>query len=468
VIPLLLGLLSLLVAPVVDRFVRVGGSAEAWLEGFVLAVVVGAVAGLTLPEALDVAGLTAVVALGVGLGAGVVVHRTLESRGTDVLWLVALLAHSLLDGGTIAADPHAHSLAGAVILHNLPVGLAVWRIATAEGGRRTAVAVLLAMAVATALGFLLLDPLRSRLGASALLVLQCGFAGILLHPLAHLGRSRGPWSAAGVVLGVAALLAVSHVHPPATTPAGGHLGYVATAVALMWRAAPALVVGAAVAAASYRRTLGPWLDPTAVLLSWALVGLGWTLTWVVPAAAVGALQRGSLPPDAPERWVATLARILVGFGLAACLEPTLHLEALPSAAGWLASGLGAALFAAFGPGALPVAAILDHDRPVSLGLLAFAPWFAPSAWAGLRAASWPAIAAAAAVTVAAVTIGALAGLPEGQSLARLHLRAAEGPTPLQLFAAVALGVLTLRSLVRVGPGAVLDSVLHPSPAEAAP
>lgn len=447
-IPLLLGLISLLVAPIADRLVRVGGGAEAWLEGFVLAVVVGAVVVLLLPEALGAAGITALVALALGLAAGVAVHHTLEARGNDLLWLVALLAHSLLDGGTIAADPHAHSLAGAVILHNVPVGLAVWRIASAEGGARIAGGVLLAMALATAVGFVLLDPATRALGEGSLLVLQCLFAGILLHPLAHLGRSRGPWGAGGVLVGVAALAWLAHGHAPPTGPVGDHLTFASTALVLVAWAGPALVLAAAGEAVGADAWTAPF-PAVAVLLSLALLGAEPTLVWLVAGAVVHAV-RARLGASAPPKvvpWDRTLAHVLIGVSVAACIEAAVDFSALPPGIGAALGGAAVAIFAAAGPGALPVLAVFAHERELSLGLFAAAPLIA-----GARGLPrWALVAAA---------IVAAPFLPPDLGADRLH-GAAEGLAWWQALALAALGLLALRALARRGPATVLDSVLHP-------
>jgi hypothetical protein len=429
VTPLLLGLGSLLAAPALDRLVPARGGAESWLEGFVLAVVLGTVAVLLLPEAIGVAGPVALLALGVGLVAGVGVHRLLEHRSGDWMWVAALLAHSLLDGGTLASDPHAHALASAVILHNAPVGLAVWRIASHEGGPRIAGGVLVAMAAATALGFVLLEPVAGALGEAPLYALQAGFAGVLLHPLAHLGRSRGPWGALGVATGVAALALLSHGHAGQIEVAGGHVGAGAAFLVLAgW-------TGLAFAAGSVLR-LPAWAAPAAMIA--ALFD-----PWIGALVFAAGLAAGRAPEPA-------LPQLLAGLGVAAAMEPALAGVPVPAPAAW--GALGVAAFARVGVGVLPVLAVYQHHTGgVPVALLALAPALADPSGRGLAVGA---------------ALGALAAATPVGSLNDLDARAQAGLLPHQAAGVAALGVLALRALAVHGPAALLDAVLHPEEATA--
>lgn len=103
---------------------------------------------------------------------------------TAILGLIALILHSLMDGATLAvADQEWLGLA--VMLHQLPFGLAVWWLVQHARGRHFAIAVLAAMSLATIAGFALTVQILPLLNASAGVVLQAFLAGSLLHVLIH-------------------------------------------------------------------------------------------------------------------------------------------------------------------------------------------------------------------------------------------------------------------------------------------
>ena len=105
-------------------------------------------------------------------------------RLTTLLGLAALLLHSVMDGATLAvAEQQWLSLA--VVLHQLPMGLAVWWFILHAHGRRTAQVVLSAMLLATVLGFFGTRQILPLLTTYSSVVLQAFLAGTLLHVLVH-------------------------------------------------------------------------------------------------------------------------------------------------------------------------------------------------------------------------------------------------------------------------------------------
>lgn len=103
---------------------------------------------------------------------------------TTVLGLAALLMHSVMDGATLAVGEQSW-LAFAVVLHQLPFGLAVWWLLRHLSGVRLAATILACMSIATILGFTLTTQILPLLNASASVVLQAFLAGTLLHVLIH-------------------------------------------------------------------------------------------------------------------------------------------------------------------------------------------------------------------------------------------------------------------------------------------
>ncbi len=105
-------------------------------------------------------------------------------RLTAVLGIFALVLHSIMDGATLAiADEQL--LAWAVVLHQLPLGLAVWWLIRHASGIVLARLVLLGMIIATIAGFMLTQQILPWLNDSANVALQAFLAGSLLHVLVH-------------------------------------------------------------------------------------------------------------------------------------------------------------------------------------------------------------------------------------------------------------------------------------------
>lgn len=252
---LLLAVFLLGLGPVVFRLARRRSWVLDGLDGLVL-VSVGLLVGMhILPDSIAVAGLLAVLAALVGLAAPMVLER-LSGQPHDkshriVLWvaLAGLLIHAAVDGMALAGgEVHGHAgehLAQAVILHRLPVGVALWWLIRPTSGVLVALGVLAAMAVSTALGFFLAGPLTAPLGGTGVALFQALVAGSLLHVVIHRlsGSHRGgSWrlaESAGALLGLALVLFPSLLH-------GHHLflgPYARRLVALLLETAPALFLG---------------------------------------------------------------------------------------------------------------------------------------------------------------------------------------------------------------------------------
>ncbi len=105
-------------------------------------------------------------------------------RFTAVLGLIALILHSVMDGATLAVA-NEELLAWAVVLHQLPMGLAVWWLVRHASGIMLARIVLLSMIIASIAGFLLTQQILPWLNDSANVALQAFLAGTLLHVLVH-------------------------------------------------------------------------------------------------------------------------------------------------------------------------------------------------------------------------------------------------------------------------------------------
>lgn len=259
---LLLSLAALLVGPVVERLVRRAAWTEAMLDGFVLTALVGLILIHVLPHNVEVAGLWAFVAAGFGFLVPLLLERRLHdhgdgSRGLHRWLLVAgflgYAIHASLDGLALATGHDDHGEAGellgiAVVLHRIPVGLAIWWLLRPAVGPLGTMAIIGTIAASTVAGYGASSWLLEGLERPAVGLLQALVAGSLLHVALHPGGNRqgGPAqakaSAIGGMLAVVALFGVATVHPMARRFAE-EVGSGAAFRAFYLQAAPALLLG---------------------------------------------------------------------------------------------------------------------------------------------------------------------------------------------------------------------------------
>lgn len=107
---------------------------------------------------------------------------------TALLGALALAVHSLMDGATLAAAGSDQWLAAAVVLHQLPLGLAIWWLVRHALGRTMSVITLIGMGLATIIGFVLTQQVVPALSHTTAAGLQAFLAGALLHVLIHRHR----------------------------------------------------------------------------------------------------------------------------------------------------------------------------------------------------------------------------------------------------------------------------------------
>lgn len=171
-------------------------------RAFDIAVWIGVLALLafeTVPEALAVGGLIGASFFLLGLlGPSALEHglRSLARETHLAALLIALLGlalHALADGAVLAAVGPGHDeLGAAVALHSLPIGLAICWVAIPALGWPRALAVLLAMAAATLLGYAVTPDLETLLGPRPWAWIQLAVAGLLLHALAGRPHAHPP------------------------------------------------------------------------------------------------------------------------------------------------------------------------------------------------------------------------------------------------------------------------------------
>ncbi|MGE0625362.1 MAG: hypothetical protein AB7I04_16930 [Pseudomonadales bacterium] len=196
----LLSTLVLVTAPLLYGVLHRYRRSRDALEGFVLVTIAGIVVLHIVPGAWELAGLSSLIALAVGAAFPLLLERiyrrALERAHLFVLILAAvgIVVHAVLDG--IALLPEAdgggildNELALGVILHRLPVGVAVWWVLRPQFGPVPAMCVLALIVVATGASYFFgAGLLTADLGLLALF--QSFVAGSLLH-VALVGTTAG-------------------------------------------------------------------------------------------------------------------------------------------------------------------------------------------------------------------------------------------------------------------------------------
>ena len=186
---LALSIVALLAGPMTYTYGRRNRIARQILDGFIFITIAGIVAVHIIPEALTGGGDMAIVFLALGLAFPVVLERGLHgsfhaAHGV-VLALAALglVIHAALDG--IALLPAGNrDLAYAVILHRLPVGMAIWWSLRPNLGLTAALVAFTLIISASAASFVLGAPVVELAEAQSIAWLQAFISGSLIHIVA--------------------------------------------------------------------------------------------------------------------------------------------------------------------------------------------------------------------------------------------------------------------------------------------
>lgn len=186
---LALSILALLLGPVIYGLSRQNHVARQVLDGFIFITIAGIICVNIIPEALAVGGTLALLFLLLGLAFPVVVEHGFSSALHEahivvlILAALGLIIHATIDG--IAILPAQGSdLAHAVILHRLPVGMAIWWSLRPTLGTPVAVGAIVMISLATAVSYILGAPMVELAEARSLAMIQAFVAGSLIHIVA--------------------------------------------------------------------------------------------------------------------------------------------------------------------------------------------------------------------------------------------------------------------------------------------
>ena len=186
---LILSIAALLLGPIIYAFGRRNSAMRQILDGFIFITIAGIICVDIIPEALTVGGTLAVIFLVLGLAFPVIIergfHGAFHAAHKMVLIVAALglVVHAIIDG--IALLPtQSRDLAHAVILHRLPVGMAIWWSLRPNLGLPVAIAAFAMISVATAASYLLGAPFVELAEARSIAFLQAFVSGSLIHVVA--------------------------------------------------------------------------------------------------------------------------------------------------------------------------------------------------------------------------------------------------------------------------------------------
>ncbi len=261
---LILSLVALALGPVLYGVFRGMGAVRRSLDGFLFVAIAGIVMVHIVPEVFAIAGYQAIafLLLGIAFAFGVERHP-LEASGGRYAWVVmvgalGLILHAAMDGiallpgellhshdghdhgelpsftpDRLQNDLHTHEegsgglltnhLALGVILHRIPVGMAIWWTLRPVMGSAVALGALALIALATSAAYLFGEPVIDLMQTSGVACFQAFVAGSLLHVIVFSSirqssedsAARNSYNALGERLGILAGLCLVFMVPHA-------------------------------------------------------------------------------------------------------------------------------------------------------------------------------------------------------------------------------------------------------------
>ena len=183
---LILSLAALLLGPLIYSAGKRYAPFRRLLDLSILVAIAIIVLLHVIPDAWAVAGTWVLLVVAVGLlfpaALETLFRHAHESahRVIVVLAAIGLLLHAAVDG--LALSPQSGAAIGwGIVLHRIPIGMAIWWTVRPALGRTAAIAAFALIAVATVGGYLVGDRLLAVAESLPLMLLQAFVAGSLVH-----------------------------------------------------------------------------------------------------------------------------------------------------------------------------------------------------------------------------------------------------------------------------------------------
>lgn len=183
---LVLSIAALLLGPLIYVASRNSAVARRIIDALIVASIAVIILAHIIPDAYALAGNRAIVILLLGIAFPMLLER-LFRKATDaahfaivIVAVVGLLLHSVIDGVALLPE-NGNVLAYAIVLHQLPVGMAVWWAVRPNFGIPRAVTVFSAIIIATVSGYFVGDIAIQWVAAKNLALFQAFVAGSLIH-----------------------------------------------------------------------------------------------------------------------------------------------------------------------------------------------------------------------------------------------------------------------------------------------
>lgn len=181
--------MALLLGPVIYSLGRNYEIARKVFNGIIV-LTIAAIIGLhIIPEALKHGGMLAIIVIMLGIAFPMVLER-LFRKATDTAHLVVvaiaamgLLIHSIVDGVALLPESGA-GLAHAIVLHRLPVGMALWWAVRPNYGMTITIFAFALVLLATAAGYFMGEPAIAMAETRTIAMLQAFVSGSLIHVVA--------------------------------------------------------------------------------------------------------------------------------------------------------------------------------------------------------------------------------------------------------------------------------------------
>ena len=257
---LVLSLLALALGPILYGLSQKKDLLRSALDGLMFVTITGIVIVHIVPDVYNLAGITALLFMAAGAGFAFLVERqSILENGDRSAWIIllgtlGLVIHAMMDGIAILPGDYLHSLdaepvgdhdhdhdhdhgsesgladllsnhlAFGVILHRIPVGMAIWWWIRPRLGNKIALGVLAIVVLATSAAYLLGEPVIALMEVKSVAYFQAFVAGTLLHVIVFLSEHSDSDVAEerranlvygerlGVIVGLILVFLVPHVH----------------------------------------------------------------------------------------------------------------------------------------------------------------------------------------------------------------------------------------------------------------